>query len=216
MRLLSLTTVEYQDSFCQAVNAIVDGRISGIKYDFTDRCTIVDDSKASLGKYYVDNGEAKYYAYTENTKYRKGENVYVLIPQNDYTKDKTIIGRVISDGEEALAGLSPLDDMAIFKTYEFSKTDFISRGILANDPDVSRKLIASVNGLEKKELLGFTVTAIELEINTLFPYNFITSGEYGIEVEFLEHESKKGLINTLRFSSNDFLGQIYNLKSFFT
>ena len=72
MRLLSLTRVDYENNFCQAVNTIIDAKLQGMKYDYTDRCTIIDDSKASIGKYRVDNGKAKYYAYSENTEYKEG------------------------------------------------------------------------------------------------------------------------------------------------
>ena len=216
MSLLSLTRVDYENNFCQAVNTIIDAKLQGMKYDYTDRCTIIDDSKASIGKYRVDNGKAKYYAYSENTEYKEGQNVYVLIPQNDYTKDATILGKVVTEDEGVIESASPLNDIAVFRTYESGQDfEFVNRGILANDPDQGKKEVVTISGISKADIEGFTALALEININTLFPYNFITSGEYGIEVVFYYGENQI-IGSPIRFSSNDFIGDIYNLNKFFT
>ena len=217
MKLLSLTRVDYENNFCQAVNTIIDAKLQGMKYDFTDRCTIIDDSKASIGKYRVDNGKAKYYAYSENTEYKKEQNVYVLIPQNDYTKDATILGKVVTENEGVIESASPLNDIAKFRTYESGQDfEFVNRGILANDPEQQFKEIVEINNISKKTIEGFTALALEVNMNTLFPYDFITSGEYGIKISFYGVGSSEQIGETLTFSSNNFIGDIYNLNGFFT
>ena len=49
---------------------------------------------ATIGKYRCRYQDAIIYAYSNNTDvtYTKGSSVYILVPGNDMTKEKTILG----------------------------------------------------------------------------------------------------------------------------
>ena len=61
---------DYGQLFCEAVDTIVKERLSGIKFDSTILCTIVDDKDKAQGKYVVSYSDAKFEAYSlSETKY---------------------------------------------------------------------------------------------------------------------------------------------------
>ena len=65
-------------------------------YDKTIQAQIISCEDATIGKYKCRYQDAIFYAYTGNTDITlsKGANVYILVPENDMSKDKTIIGMV--------------------------------------------------------------------------------------------------------------------------
>ena len=93
-----MTTEQITQQFLQAVETIVDGKISSVKYDQTYIMKIKDISKKSEGKYLVSNDSMQFTAKIRDedftTYYGKGDQVYVLIPQGDFNNDKIILGRV--------------------------------------------------------------------------------------------------------------------------
>ena len=86
--------LDYGELFCEAVDTIVQERLSRISFDKTILCTIVDDSKRAQGKYIVsENNKTKFEAYSSDTSYRNDNNVYVQIPSGDWNQQKIIIGK---------------------------------------------------------------------------------------------------------------------------
>jgi hypothetical protein len=66
---------------------VVDGKLNNITYDKTIICTIVDTSKKDEGYYTVVTEEnVKFDAISESNQYRIDDQVYVTIPQGDYSK----------------------------------------------------------------------------------------------------------------------------------
>ncbi len=59
----------------EAVDVLIGKRILDSAKDKTILCTIEDNSKAAHGEYTVSNASARFTAYSENTKYRNGQNV---------------------------------------------------------------------------------------------------------------------------------------------
>ena len=85
--------IDYGELFCAAVDTIVQERLTHVSYDRTILCTIVDDSERAQGLYTVtENDSTKFIAYSSDTSYRNGQNVYVQIPGGDWNQQK-IIGK---------------------------------------------------------------------------------------------------------------------------
>ena len=86
----------YEDKICEAIEYIVENAIRNADYDKTIQATIVKAEDQTIGKYSVKYQDSIFYAYANSAeiKYTKGTDVYVLIPGNDTSRDKTILGSV--------------------------------------------------------------------------------------------------------------------------
>lgn len=93
----------------EAVDVLIGKRILDDKKDKTILCTIEDTSKAESGEYTVSNASARFTAYSENTKYRVGQNVWVLIPDGDYNNDKLIMSKYTKDSSSPYVYVDPMD-----------------------------------------------------------------------------------------------------------
>lgn len=85
-----------EDKICEAIELIVSKSIAEAGYDRTIQAIIKKCEDPSIGKYKVAYQDTQFYAYSTNADiaYSNDTGVYVLIPANDMTKDKTILGTV--------------------------------------------------------------------------------------------------------------------------
>lgn len=85
-----------ENNICEAIELIVNKSISEAGYDRTVQAIVKSCEDASIGKYKVSYQGSSFYAYSTSTdvKYSNNAAVYVLIPANDMSKDKTILGAV--------------------------------------------------------------------------------------------------------------------------
>lgn len=97
------------ENICEAINIISTEKLSGLSYDKTVVCTIIDDSKRDKGIYVVKEGSVSYEAYSENTQYRRNNQVYVTIPGNNYNNQKMIIGKKVTEENEPIVYSTPFD-----------------------------------------------------------------------------------------------------------
>jgi hypothetical protein len=90
----SMNTIE--NNICQAIDIIVQKAISEAEYDKTIQATIVSCVDATIGKYKMKYQDSTFYAYSGSSEitYTEDSIVYVLIPGNNMSKDKTILGAV--------------------------------------------------------------------------------------------------------------------------
>lgn len=118
----------------ESVKIISESVMSGLAYDTTIECSIVDASKRDNGEYRVSNGTATFIAYSENTEYREGQTVYVKIPQGDYNNDKLITGRKKDkDSSEPYIYHNPIDTVLdITGNLNPNEEQF---GLIANAPE---------------------------------------------------------------------------------
>lgn len=98
---------DYGKTFLEATQIIVDGALSGLEYDKTVICSIINNEKAYRGEYTVSDGSSTFLAYSENTEYSKGTSVYVSIPNGDYSKQKLITGKYLTVESDYYTYTSP-------------------------------------------------------------------------------------------------------------
>ena len=86
----------YESQILEAIQILVDDAVSKANYDKTIQGTISRCVDATIGRYIVRYQDSSFYAYSHNTEitYPAGTSVYVLVPGNDMSKDKSIIGTV--------------------------------------------------------------------------------------------------------------------------
>lgn len=87
-----MTNIE--KSICDAIEIIVNKSISDAKYDKTIQATIVKCIDQTIGRYEVKYQDSTFYAYagSSDITYTSGSTVYILVPGNDMSADKTILG----------------------------------------------------------------------------------------------------------------------------
>nr|DAF40524.1 MAG TPA: hypothetical protein [Caudoviricetes sp.] len=61
--------INYEETFCVAVDEIVSQRIQGLSFNATLICKIVSAADAAEGIYIVNDGSVEFAAYSSNTSY---------------------------------------------------------------------------------------------------------------------------------------------------
>lgn len=91
-----MSSGNYEIQILDAIQMIVDNAVSKADFDKTIQGTISRCVDPTIGKYIVKYQNSSFYAYSSNidTTYSVGTLVYILVPGNDMSKDKTIIGAV--------------------------------------------------------------------------------------------------------------------------
>ena len=91
-----MISTDYENQLINAIQTIVDSAVAHADFDKTIKATIISCVDEATGKYKVKYQDSTFYAYSNNldSNYFKGTSVYVLVPGNDTTQNKTIIGSV--------------------------------------------------------------------------------------------------------------------------
>lgn len=192
------------ESLFRAVEVITDKKIEEIKFDKTIECIVVNDSKAKEGEYQVQYQDILLTAYSNNNTvlYSNEDNVYVLIPQSNFSLKKTIVGKVQKKGEEFIDFKSIVEQVQkIGENYVTSNgkfridnVNFDRIEIPFNNEDFIKDYPNKVN-----ILLGANIT------NKLSSI----SGDYGFAIEVLY---KNGLQHTYKMNITSMVGNPYQLE----
>lgn len=100
-----------ENQICEAIQILVDRAISQADYDKTIQATIISCEDESIGKYKVKYQDSIFYAYSSNLEivYTENSLVYILVPNSDLKKDKTILGAVDKLGINYLPTIESID-----------------------------------------------------------------------------------------------------------
>ena len=218
-------SANYNDILCEAIGIVVDGKLNNITYDKTVICTIVDNSKKDEGYYTVTTEDnVKFDAISESNKYRIDDQVYVTIPQGDYSKQKIIISKYTAeDRNKPVRYASPLETVVPMTNNLMDVMDIKEVGIIANK-DISKEV--AVIDLTNKELEIdvqnnniFNTLGISAKFKTLFGNKNVISGNYGLYIVLdctLLDGTTKVLDAEFDVDSNDMYGDVYNFTTYFT
>lgn len=215
--------IDYGEILCTAVDEIITARMSGLAYDITKLCTIVDDTNSYQGKYVVSDGTARYEAYSTDNNLKKGNSVLVTIPNGDYSMQKIIKGRVAATDTTPFRYTSPLDTMISIKS-EFTDTVIgENQGLTANDSyNQITDVIYSIGSTQALTgISGFTRLGVSANFKSLLSNFDVVSGSYGIKLvvysEVVDKPgSKKDTVYVLDFNSADMIGNPYQFEDFFS
>ena len=84
---------KYQDAILNAVDYLVNNRVSSLDRDKTITATIVACNNSITQEYKISYNGGYLVAYAqENSSYKRDASVFVLVPEGDFSKKKTIIG----------------------------------------------------------------------------------------------------------------------------
>ena len=148
---MALNNIEITEQLFEAIDAIVKERVRVLPYDKTVIATITNIDNAKFGKYVVTTDtNIEMIAYSENPNYELGDQIYVKIPQNDYTKHKIITDRYIPDNlTEPLSGYIDMKrETLLYSTYlsfqnlatTYTAQEHVLQGIIdliLSNPDIN-------------------------------------------------------------------------------
>lgn len=157
-----------QEQICEAVQVVAQQEISKISFDKTIVGTIIDDSTASQGYYWVISNKLKFKAYSDN-KYYKNNEVQILIPNNDYSNKKIIIG-LNADTSENTASASFLT----------AKNDILPMLTLFEQNGIISDTQYEINRIIEPN----TYNALVISGKFQFDNSHIEAPSYGIRLQF--------------------------------
>jgi hypothetical protein len=93
---------KYQEEILNAISYLVDNKISSIDRDKTITATVVTVNNALTGEYKVSYNGGTITAYAQDgTSYTKDSTVFVLVPEGNFSKKKTILGLATSTSSDS-------------------------------------------------------------------------------------------------------------------
>lgn len=219
---------DIQEQLFQAVEILTKKQIEAVKFDQTIEATIIDASKSDDGEYIVSTGNAKFAAYSTETKYRENDAVLVTIPQGNYDNQKMIVGKQVNKMNTPMVYEFPFEKIIDITTNLIQENK--SWSFYANGEDYCWDINQSTTGyissgnhqlyFEQNNInyQGYTTIGIQAQFSTwLGEYN-TAIGNYGLLVEltFQDPASNKTFTNSFAFDSDQFFGDIYNFESYYT
>ena len=191
----------YEEKLIDAIETIVQNAVDNASYDKTIQCQIIECVDPTIGKYKVKYQDSSFLAYSGSTDvtYMPGANVYVLIPGNDMSRDKTILGTTKKLGANYIGGASeeeekyePVGNNCIDSSNEYSFSSYKNEAKIIYDRD---------NGINE---LNLNLRSIETyirksssvlcggEFKTKLPVEQQFRGNFGIvfELTFLDNASQ--------------------------
>ena len=211
----------YEDNILEAIETIVDNSIAKSNYDRTIQATIIEIVDKSLGQYNVKYQDSYFDAFSIDTtiEYVEGTNVYILVPNGDMSKDKTILGAV--DGYK-IQGVTAITDAdasdpvgynCVNSNIRFELCSYIEeQNIVLYDKDSGINLIDLDNEALKNFLQSSSQLVAGASFRTNLPGEQRVKGNYGIifELGFKAQTSdeiilKKFIIDIDRMSGNPYV-----------
>lgn len=213
-----------EDQICEAIEYIVRDAVDNAGYDKTIQATIVSCIDATIGKYKVKYQDSTFYAYANNSEvtYTNGSDVYILVPGNDMSRDKTILGTTkklginyspTPEGEEAYepVGSNCIESHNSFELCSYAEGKVVNI-IYDRQNSGNNKITLNVNSAERyiRESSSIICGAT---FRTALPVEQQFRGNYGIvyELVFLDNASEKTVTRNYVLDVNQITGNPYKL-----
>ena len=216
---------EAVDSVLNAMNIISAAQLNNISYDKTIICTITDNSHAEKEGYYtVTNGSVRFKAYVTRSedmvKYRINEQVYVKVPNGDYSQQKIIEGYYVAENEIVpVTYVSPLDSFLGMNEITAEREVGIIDGLIANDTINSEIALwqwstnpegSTVDDLQANDI--YDTLGIQASFKCLLDKYKMYRGSYGLRLDLyvrLNPTSNKHITKSIYLDSSEMFGNPY-------
>lgn len=220
-----MSTNNIENQICEAIEIIVNKAVSNAGYDKTIRATVLECVDQTIGKHKVKYQDSIFFAYTEGPgAIRKNTEVYVLIHNNDFSANKTILGSVDKLGSDYVDSSTSIE-----KRYEKIGTSIISNpngefGLCSYIESQDNSLysdneIALLPDDEINEYISQGSSLIlEAEFKTALDQAQRVKGNYGIllDINFYKTEDKNEneiVTKNFVFDINNIVGEPYALAA---
>lgn len=214
----------YENKILDAIQKIVDNAVSKAHYDKTIKGIISKCSDEETGKYVVKYQDSSLIAYSADTNasYSAGEMVYVLIPGNDMTQVKTIIGSVDKLGTNYLNVIDTISQYSVVGNNIISSTNnniglcsYTPNGdavVLYDKNDSGNALInldtVAANAYLKQSKYMICGASFKTNLDAIQQYK----GDYGIafDLDFIDNNTGESVVRTYLVNINEMKGNPYN------
>lgn len=203
-----------------AIQILADNSVKKADYDRTIQAQILSCEDATIGKYRCRYQDAVFYAYSNNTDitYSNGALVYILVPGNDFKKEKTILGTTKklginyitqAEGDQAydIIGTNGIENSQTFyldTNYEYEYSIYEAEG--------EKSIELDTQAIEKyiKESSSIIVGAA---IKTSIKAERQLRGHYGIvyNLKFIDNATGKETIRSYTIDEDNMVGNPYRL-----
>lgn len=211
--------IDYNEILLQAVDTLITKRIQSINYDNTQVYTILNATKAEQGEYLVTDGAVQFYAYSTMTNYKKGDSVYVTIPNNDFNEQKIIVGKKVAGDSTPFVFTKPFDTI-IDTTTNLILGDTGVVSLIANNPNNEWNSEKKKSGIEWEiwsknfledsntaPLSGYTRLGLQAKFKSWLRDFKPVDGEYGLRLELI---CRRDMTNSKEAIYNSILEKIKN------
>ena len=214
----------YENNIIDAIEQIVNNAVSNADYDRTVKATIVECVDQTIGKFKVKYQDSTFFAYATSSEvtYSKGSEVYILIPGNDTSRDKTILGTVkklgadyavTPEGDEAfeIVGNNCIHSSTTFELCSYKTTkEYVLYQRGASNNKIS---------LDTKAVTEYFTKSSALICGAIFKTNITNKqqyrGNYGIafELMFTDNATGKNVLRNYVVDVNQMIGNPYSIKN---
>lgn len=181
---------DYEGKIIEAIETIVNSAVDNAGYDKTIQAQILSCVDKTIGKYKLKFQDSTFYAYAESAgiNYTAGSNVYVLVPGNDWSNDKTILGAQIKlgdnytnnpEGDEAfnLVGTNCIESTSEYGLHSYAKDK--EEIVLYDRANNINKIKLSVKAAEQY-IKDSNALLLGATLKTELPSEQRYSGNYGV------------------------------------
>lgn len=180
---------EITTALTESIDTIVSERLKSINFNSTVTATITDDGQAENGIYTVSDGTARYTAYSTDTTYKENDQVYVVIPNNDYREIKMIVGKKTSQNSNIpYVYKSPFGNLIIATANLYGDTGVVGLAATNKKIETSIALTAKPQAIPTTEI-PFTRIGVRGNFKSELPISNI-QGNYGVRLTLLDETER--------------------------
>lgn len=219
-----MSSKNYETQILDAIQMLVDKTVSKAEFDKTIKATISRCVDATIGKYVVKYQDSSFYAYSYNTDntYNAGTAVYVLIPGNDMSQEKSIIGTVdklgidyvsIIEGENGyeVTGINVVTAQSPFGLCSYKEEDI---KILYDRDNQGSSMTIDTFGFENYIKQSNSIIC-GATFKTNLPAKQRFRGDYGIvfNLDFIDNATGEIVTRSYMVNTSQMKGQPYNFAT---
>lgn len=208
--------VDYGEVFCEAVDTIIAKRLSGLEFDVTKTCRVIDDTYKKQGKYTVTDNSVKFEAYSTLTTLNVNDSVLVNIPSGDYSKQKTILNKVVgNDVSTSLNYKSPLQTLLKLTENIVDEQYRSEFSILANDKSKDENSqVVTICEISREDFAEYEKMGVSINVKTWLSHFNVVSGTYGLRFEFFTRDGVDKAAYSYDLNINDMVGDPYGFNMY--
>lgn len=176
---------DINNQICDAIGIIVDKKLSQANFDKTIQATIIAQGDKTKGEYKVKYLDSSFYAYDKSGHdYAVGTQVYVLVPENDLSKVKTILGT--ADKTKDIQPIIPEGNKFEYLTNNLfiipANKEFGIKSWENSSSPIYDNIDLDTDGLSYIEKEGFDYFILKCNVRTNLQKSQQSLGTYGIRI----------------------------------
>lgn len=213
----------YENKLLDAIELMAETKVQEANFNRTVQATIIKMTNAATAEYLVKYQDSRFPAYSVNKskQYKDGQNVYVLIPGNDTTQTKMIMGAVEKDIELATAIEDEYKYEIIGSNCVNSLNDTFELCSYTPNGDIKvlydRENLINLIHLNTRDVQEYiknnNILCCGADFKTQLPGEQQVKGNYGIVFELAFED---GLIKNYTVDINQMIGNPYKLTQYTT